>query len=1192
MAAGRRRADVFVPHVNTVLEVQHSYIDPVEVKARHKDYVGIEKKRLVWLVDGSRGVRVQRLQLTDSLLLLFGQDDSNITFSGRWMFESFQGMGGEGHVYMSLPIEGGEEIVRFRPDDVRSGMVEARSGGVRPASFCEALVKGSSEGEEDPLEKLYAFDDTPLPQCKLYLKQRGAGCGKTYESVRLAMRSPAGVGKTCYVYLTKQHTAKDVIYKEFLDQAAKLDPSAGVTVNSGGSCGRQHRLTIQFRRPSHVDAEEQAQKDGQESVEVVIGTLDSFFYAMGDKTAAKHLPGDYFSNLRQSIREGHRGYDRYGRTRYGKGSIGLDRRCMVIVDEAQDLPPEYVETLGVIQRGTHADLYVIGDKLQSIWGCANVFTMLNEAQLPHAVIEFDCGSNVVRRFKRPGLMRRVNAVVPFERCGLPPIQAVGGGEYFRDDTDNIAEAIEDEDCVRVFPQQAITKKTPMDTQMVLVRNLLQTVDSEARRRDLLPHDFMFIFPVMKNNALAFHLETAIQQYWGDRFLHDGDLRKRVLQQHAPYWAERIASYDPEFYNHAMLHTSDEGKPINLNESKWATSLLSIHASKGQGREIVFFLNAYENALKIYSSGKADLQFESLLHVAMTRQKWKLFVGVSTDPSDDVRKRLLSSSSGVSSVDSDDAGNMRKPSLSINDILHYVTGAGTSSSWFGRLYEAYLRPIVEDLQRADADKQREYDGSVGTREGRSDAIIDWGHHVMRAVVLRYGIIRNILSSSHDQQQPSHLCPVAKQIIVILSKVARAPLEKLNVTAYHRRLTDLSRSSIRENDDSDPPLPVLEYAHDTHSNLSGRRYCDVLCYIMRGVQKRLKEHGLGSSSPEQMNTLVSLPEMCPLESLVFEHFVQVFEHGKYAPIAAPRVYDMLHAVHSNQSAVEVCCPNVRKALDRMGPPPPGCVDGQAGDEIRQSLVVHYGALQRVSALYRDFLRHLREDLADLTPLTFNIDHVIKFEGRRVDRFKVWASVPFVATTSRNVVLLYVRPTFNLLNRQSILLEALFGSFIARNPPEGSRNHERFGCNTAGGTPRKTVHACVVSLTMDRPVWVRLGDDIPEDPTVRMVLRDAMLDTKLEYTNRYLSTFFQRAIEQQQKQSGVISDDGDVVKGAIESTRQAVSDASTDAPEYLMEAVNRADELEDDGDRERALRALSQDDLERCSRRRVNKWLVLTR
>ncbi len=78
-----RRADAMGCGGRVVIEVQHSYIKRDEVDARGRDY-GLHGKRVVWVIDGDEGVRVERLGVSDTCLLVF-------EWRCAWKYASFTG---------------------------------------------------------------------------------------------------------------------------------------------------------------------------------------------------------------------------------------------------------------------------------------------------------------------------------------------------------------------------------------------------------------------------------------------------------------------------------------------------------------------------------------------------------------------------------------------------------------------------------------------------------------------------------------------------------------------------------------------------------------------------------------------------------------------------------------------------------------------------------------------------------------------------------------------------------------------------------------------------------------------------------------------------------------------------------------------------------------------------------------------
>ena len=72
---------------------------------------------------------------------------------------------------------------------------------------------------------------------------------------------------------------------------------------------------------------------------------------------------------------------------------------------------------------------------------------------------------------------------------------------------------------------------------------------------------------MKSNLLATELETKLNKFWLDKL-----------------------GKDDIYEQYAFLHKHEEGQIINTSLSKNASRIMSIRASKGDGRAVVFILN--------------------------------------------------------------------------------------------------------------------------------------------------------------------------------------------------------------------------------------------------------------------------------------------------------------------------------------------------------------------------------------------------------------------------------------------------------------------------------------------------------------------------------------------------------------------------------------------------------------------------
>lgn len=1029
-----RRADAVIHDGCTVLEFQHSRISRHEVHARNADYA-LHSKRVLWVVDGTASVRATYLPVADAYLLHFDE---------TWMYDSFQSAStrieSSRVVFLDCdvddPVTGARQrlVFRFAPASVKHCMLDVKWR--MPLDRFVELLKNSCEDARSVV-----LDERPEPvePCDLFLCQRGAGSGKTYESIQLLTNDSRFSHKTTFLYLTKLHTAKSVIRDEFEDQVrdGKLDVVADS--HSMQTRGKQYR--IRFERAL----------DG-ETITVIIGTIDSFMYALGDRHAANHGTGDYFERLRRSIQDGFKGYDRKDGT--FSWNAMLNRKCLLIIDEAQDLKSSYIEAVAAIMRGACVDAYVIGDKMQSIWGGDNVFTQLSAptingedgdacggGPLPNVRLVSSGLTNVVRRFRDQALADFVNACVPFDKYGLPSISLPG---------DLVAA---ESPGVHLFNQIRIGSNTKEAVAASFVEDVLGKVDAEVENHGYLPHDFLFVFPIMKGNVVAARLESRLNEYWIRR-MKDPEYKTLACRKSA-YWRNQLSGAEEAFHQYAVLHRSEEDKPINLDESRHATRLLSIHASKGMGREVVFVLNMTDDVLMRFSNYTRDLVYESLLHVALTRCKRSMYVGVPDDTTDELHKRFTCG--GTKEIDAIGALRFPSESVKIEDAVAFVSN---QSDWCKRVDAEYYVP-------AGLHSRLPQDCPGG------GAIVDWGHHVVRHHVMRY----TVLYAAGIQTG----CDVG-HLNAVLHEFARARVETKGSRDYYKALYNISHAKKHDALWKSPIVPVLAFEGATkHSKYA--QYCNALCAYVLHIQRKILDNG---ARP---------PVLCPIEMCVFVHAHRVLQHGKYTDVPIMEVYNVMHsmAMLGVQHECDYGCLCSTHLATGVRPGDANEEESDALAAMRSSVSNHHLATGRVTQLFARAVEYIRYTLKDTAPLKFNVDMNLTFVGNpHGGAFKLYdQSVAMIGSTSDNVVLFALQPSFSRMNRDEVFAKALFNTFIARNPPHDRESVQR---RLAG----KRVSVCVITFDNDAPVWLHLdgpradGEENTEVvPWNDRVVRDCLAD-----------------------------------------------------------------------------------------------------
>jgi ATP-dependent exoDNAse (exonuclease V) beta subunit len=125
---------------------------------------------------------------------------------------------------------------------------------------------------------------------------------------------------------------------------------------------------------------------------------------------------------------------------------------------------------------------------------------------------------------------------------------------------------------------------------------------EVDKNNMKPNDFLIVTPFVKENPLVEALHISIREFWKNKNKND------------------------DYKCYSVFHKSDTGSSIDLNESIDSTRIVSIHASKGDGRNVVFVIGVTENGLKqvAKNDNSENLSYNSFLHVALTRMIKKIY----------------------------------------------------------------------------------------------------------------------------------------------------------------------------------------------------------------------------------------------------------------------------------------------------------------------------------------------------------------------------------------------------------------------------------------------------------------------------------------------------------------------------------------------------------------------------------------
>lgn len=884
---------------------------------------------------------------------------------------------------------------------------------------------------------------------KLYFKQQGAGSGKTFQSIQMIQKyiEDDFSEKTTFIYLTKMHSAKTVIKAEL--QAQEKNKLLGNLKNMNPDC----------RQDSNQFVYKYINKKTRKEIVIIIGTIDSFNYAVtSDKN--NRSGQDLFEYINEQITQGNIKGD--GMFKYAGRYVTLGNDCLVVVDEAQDLPDKYFESLRMLIEKCGVDVYVIGDLLQSIWGENNVFTRINQLvdTNENYTICRKPKTNNVRRFNHPELQNFVNHMVDFEKYDLFPVSV--------DSVDS---------SNNYFPYH-IFSLPPFGTEEYKhigdsVDYIIDMMRLEVVQNNYLPEDFLFIFPIISGNRLAERIEIALAQFWIEMF--ENTPYKTIAIQKNKHLQHKVEKND--YSDMVILHHSDENQPIDLESSKYSTRMVSIHTSKGDGRDVVFLLGFSENILKKFSVDSDNLVYDSLLHVAITRQKRKLYMGIDSID-DNLAKKIkaipytIQSSYNETALARIKQYNLDDPHLTKSDE-----------------YQEIFKNII------DGCANNEYRQSIPEVD-RNRPIIDYGYHVIRYSVMYYNFMLNVVyndyvNNNYDNREPFLVVLNEKFGISETGKINRPEIVSYEYKEFNQKMFCLQKSTYNNKEcycrgcpsnwKSYVPLLIIRSKHDKVYD-----YCRNRLKLM--IEKIHSKFNLA------MRSHSPLPQLCPLESVILLYILDLTKYG-VKKITILELYRIMHIY----STCEVDKEHVEKYECLCEVSQSQNVRGEMHGKITNSIKIHFDLIAKTEKIYQIYEKHLKEEY-HIDWIKYNLDHKVDYKhgDNSQDEFGLNAKIKIIGYSENTVVIVRLLPKYNVLNFNDVMMDSMIHDFLVKNAKTqwNKKGHNKY-------ENKKVVH-CVITLDSDVPIFYEF-DSVRINKYVKSYIKMRVIKNSKEFAGDVVDYYF---------------------------------------------------------------------------------------
>ena len=340
---------------------------------------------------------------------------------------------------------------------------------------------------------------------------------------------------------------------------------------------------------------------------------------------------------------------------------------------------------------------------------------------------------------------------------------------------------------------------------------------EVETNNYLPQDFLIIFPIMAKNVIAGELQSKIQEYWSKKLNNNN------------------------YIQYVYLHKHNDGTVINTNDSIDATRIMSIRASKGDGRKVVFVLGVTESSLKIVSNKEKNLVYESHLHVALTRAKNQIYFGLVKN-NDDIHKRF----SKIGFVE-------YLPNISKNIYLDKITELIDKDKLIELLEKNNISP--ENILKEEINIQPKEQ-------------VDWGYHCIKYQTFYYNIILNIINN-----RSNNLSKDNSQLFVKLNIISNYKIEEYNVNDFYKFLKKYQYANKL------PHFPLCKLSNKPEYE----KYCNIIYKTMKKIKENIKNN--------------KIDELNVYESIILTYMIEIEISKKYAEMTPMDIYNITDFFQTN-------------------------------------------------------------------------------------------------------------------------------------------------------------------------------------------------------------------------------------------------------------------------------------------------------
>lgn len=987
-----READIYFKDRKNgfqLIEIQNSGISKSEVEERKEDY-GLHNKEISWLVNCNR-----------CELKIKKDKTCVITFKDLWLYENFKCYD---YIFGNIDNKDlGNIVFKFNPNGVKSKTININKW-IKRDTFINHIKDNNTELEYVSYKPV------------MIVHEKGAGNGKTYQSLQDLFEFSDFDKYDTFIVVTKVKSARDVLLHELKDQKKQgklndFDISDYNEVNNNG------RYIIKFKNRDKVEKR------------IIMSTIDSLSYNIRKPDRNKRYREKFGENggILKDIINGMDKLSENGGFTFAGEYIKLNSQTLMMIDEAQDLPPIYLNAFVEVIHKTNLNSYIIGNKLQSVYHLTNIITTLFDKNKKYSDlidINLTFAPNICRRFHNIWHMKFVNHMVDFAKYELPKITGIcpnNDGSCRHIHSDKKEDALEFFQIEKILPDEKDESKISKTVQSVI-----DIMENECISNCRLPNDFSIIVSIIKKNALLEPIQSELNNWWVKK-LNDEGYKNRLKKERKEDY--EVFKENQDYDKYFELHYSDNGlKPIQLQDSDYQIRCYSIHSSKGDGRPVVITLGITERSLLIHSVER-NLKYDSLEHVCITRMKEKIYFGYVAN-NDNIHKKINTFCKKYN-ID-ENVDDTIEP-----DIL------------YSKNYKLEVSRICEgdsnEYQNIDEEiiSKKSYASDIEKNKHKSMEDVDWGDHCIRNAVCIihewFWVYNKNIGTEKNKKE---------QITTILRKIQIIPINPCGNSKYNKFLWDKQFRNLKNE---------LEFI-PIKNNYRSQKIHKFIKTTMKNIQNKLSK----IRNDEKLDCV------CVIESLILWHMIDIFLNKGYASFGYTKLHNIIEiyvkSCNSNKTHQNNCI------CDKF-------IDFEDCDQNK--IVSHYDRIKKLEFLLETFETTYKEKYPNTTQFEWNIHQQVELEGNT--NFNIYKKYDHFITTDKHIISLIIKPKITM-DIDDIIFETVLDNYLILNSKPDKNVHKKIN--------DKQFLSVLISLDLDEPIFIEWGDYIKNNILFKDAIKKSLL------------------------------------------------------------------------------------------------------